>query len=59
MIGIVPDYEYQKFYAFTDWLPIIKKESRKTQSFYYAIAVMFNRLPHVCVDTKNKEKLDQ
>jgi hypothetical protein len=59
VIGIVPDVEYKKFYAFTKYLYTPEKESRITQAFFYSIAIMFNKLPHIYVQESDFEKLNQ
>lgn len=57
IIGIVPDEEYNKFYSFNKWLPIVTQETRYTQAFYYAVACIFNKLPHIYVQKKDEKKL--
>lgn len=59
VIGIVPDNEYKKFYAFTKFLYTPEKETRITQAFFYSITTLFNRLPHIYIQEKDLEKLKQ
>lgn len=59
IIGIVPDQEYKKFYSFTKHLYTPKKETRLTQAFFYSITTLFNRLPHIYVQERDIEKLNQ
>jgi hypothetical protein len=59
IIGIVPDDDYKQFYTFTKYLYTPEKESRITQAFFYSIAIMFNKLPHIYVQESDFEKLNQ
>jgi hypothetical protein len=59
IIGIVPDEEYKKFYSFTRYLYSPEKESRVTQTFFYSITTLFNKLPHIYVQEKDFGKLSQ
>jgi len=59
VVGIVPDEEYKKFYAFTKYLYVPEKETRITQAFFYSITTLFNKLPHIYIQEKDFEKLKQ
>lgn len=59
VVGIVPDEEYRKFYDFTQHLYVPEKETRITQALFYSITTLFNKLPHIYIQEKDLDKLNQ
>jgi len=59
VIGVVPDKEYDKFYAFTKYLFVTEKETRFSQAFAYSITSLFNKLPHIYIQEKDLAKLKE
>jgi hypothetical protein len=57
VLGIIPDREFLKFYSFISYLPSIKNEDKFTQSIYYGLASLFNKLPNVYINKSNKKKI--